>query len=494
MSEKNRKKSEFLKFIILFGFLCVFFYFVPYTDDDLRWGSQTGLDRLTDGFAGYGGRYLGYLIVMGMTRSTVFKTLFMSGIVILMACLIQYVTRLSIAPYVVVLSVMLAPLTLFSSTIGWVSGFANYVTSICSTLVYVSYVMSFERSDNKKKSLGMLIPMLLLGMINTLIVEHFTIYNILLGVGVVIFYAVKYKQLFVQFIGYIVGGIVGASWMFSNSAYHNILAGSDSYRDVGAGSVLKTIGTGLAKICKLGYMDNIILNCAIFVMLYLVVSKYKDTLELSKQNLAKNCLKVNLTSIIASMFLAKLLEESDSVHVSVYLVIIALSLLSMLALFVIAVLFAKCHDCFKVMVFLLISIVILDGPFLIVNPVTPRVFFGTYILFTILLCLLIKHLCDEWKIFSEQSVVKFVRIGVSVGAIFYIIVFAMIYKADCERLSDIKRQVQAGSDKVIMYSLPYEHFVHDITLYEKWELKGYKQFYHLPSDLELVVEDEEKDE
>lgn len=488
--DEKWRYSEGVKFIILFVLLCVFFYFVPYTDDDLRWGSQTGLNRLANGFAGYGGRYLGYLIVMGLTRSVIFKVLFMSTIVTMLAYLVRYITNLRIAPYVVILSIMVAPLSLFRSTIGWVSGFANYVTSVCFTLLYIAYIVYFERKDEKRNSIGAAVLLCLLGVINTLIVEHFTIYNILLGLFVVILFVLKDKRVFVQFVGYAVGSFAGALGMFSNSAYHNILAGSDSYRDVGNEGIIKTCGSGLVPICEYGYFDNIVLNIAIFITLCLVVWQYQNCLEHSKQSLVKGCLTVNFGYVMASFLMERLYDEGTSVGKGVHFIVICMSLLSILALIIIAVIFSKFYDCFKMILFLFISIVILNAPFLVVNPVTPRVFFGTYILFTIILCILIEQLCQETKLLSEKVVAKLCRLGLIVGAVFYIVVFSLIYKADNERLQDIRKQVAAGEERVVMHPLPYEQFVHEITLYKKWELRGYKQFYHLPKDLKLVVEEE----
>lgn len=210
--EQKVKIGEIAKCIIMFLVLCIFFYFVPYTDDDLRWGSQIGLNRLRNGFAGYGGRYLGYLIVMGLTRSVVFKVLFMSAVITVMAYLVRYITRLQIAPSIVMLLIMVAPLSLFRSTIGWVSGFSNYVTSICFTLVYIAYIAYFDRREIKQKSVWLAVPLFLLGTINTLIVEHFTVYNVLLGIFVVTVFALKYKHVFIQFVGYMAGTLVGASF------------------------------------------------------------------------------------------------------------------------------------------------------------------------------------------------------------------------------------------------------------------------------------------
>lgn len=489
MRIKNFLKSgECMSLLIMFFLLCAFFYLVPYTDDDLRWGSQIGLDRLNNGFAGYGGRYFGYLIVMGLTRSVIMKVLFMSVAIILIAYMVRYITNLSIAPYVVILSVMVAPLSLFSSTIGWVSGFANYVTSICFTLVYISYITYFERNETKRHSIGVTVPLCLLGVINTLIVEHFTIYNLLLGICVVILLALKHKCVFVQFASYAIGSIAGTLWMFSNSAYHNVLAGNDSYRNVGTAGIVETIKYGLEKICKYSYLDNIILNCVIFAALCFVVLRNKECIDKSRQFRVKGCLFINFACIIASIFITKILDGTNSVSTKVTCLIIAISLLGISSLILIALFLADFYGCFKKILFFLISIVILNVPFLIANPVTPRIFFGTYILFTIILCVLLELLFQDTKQSLKTDITRLCKTGLFVGTVFYFAIFISIYKADNERLKAIKQQVDNGVQSVVMYPISHEQFVHDITVYEKWELDGYKQFYHLPENLVLTAE------
>lgn len=482
------KRNEIIKMISMFLVLCIFFYFVPYTDDDLRWGSQLGLKRLSNGFVGYGGRYLGYLIVIGLTRSVVLKVLFMSMVIVLLAYLIRYITGLQTAPFIVLLSIMMAPLSLFSSTIGWVSGFANYVTSVCFTLVYVAYIMCFDRKEMKQQKVWLIIPLFLLGLSNTLIVEHFSIYNVLLGIITVIFFALKYKRFFIQFIGYVVGTLAGAWLMFSNSAYGNVLKGKDSYRDVGDGVTIQSIYYGLYKICKYGYLDNIILNIVIFIVFCAVISRYQKKICESKQALVTGCLLINFAYLVAGILFKNILDGTSEIDRRFRFAFVGVTLLSVFAYVVIVAVFAKYYQCFKVILFLLCSILIIDAPFLVANPVTPRVFFGSYIIYTVELCILMKELCSEINLFSEMDIAKFCKMGVVVGATFYIFIFSLIYKADYERLQDIRKQAEQGKKKIVMYSIPYEQFVHNITLSKKWELKGYKKFYHLPKNIKLVGE------
>ena len=62
------KNEKIGKYILLFAVFSVLFAVIPYTDDDLRWGCSVGMRRLLSWFDGYGGRYLGYLIIMLLTK------------------------------------------------------------------------------------------------------------------------------------------------------------------------------------------------------------------------------------------------------------------------------------------------------------------------------------------------------------------------------------------------------------------------------------------
>ena len=58
--------------------------------DDLTWGSSVGLDRLSNWFAGYNGRYVGNLIVIALTR---LPTVVRAGAEVAILCLLFYYAR-----------------------------------------------------------------------------------------------------------------------------------------------------------------------------------------------------------------------------------------------------------------------------------------------------------------------------------------------------------------------------------------------------------------
>lgn len=480
-NDHGRKRQELVRYLILFAIMCAFFFLVPYTDDDLRWGSEIGAKRLANGFADYGGRYLGYLLVMAMTRSVICKVLVMSGIFTGLVYVVSYISNWKYAIYLTVLLVLLAPLELFSSTMAWVSGYANYVTSIFFTLLFLSCVAQNAYTGGKtlegrhRRARSLLL--FLLGIVNALIVEHFTIYNILLALVVVWYFFKITKRLVPHLFSYFCGCVFGGVLMFSNSAYHNILAGSDSYRKIDFYSMTLNAVKGFSLICRYGYMYNTYLNLAFLAVLCGLCHQHSGRLSPRRRTIVTACLVADACFLVFSFF-----------QIWKYSVVAAMgiSIISALAKLTILFVLAQLDRVYLNALFLMVSIAVLDAPFLVVRPLTPRVFFGTYVMFILLLCLLGRQLQIAWPLSGKQ--VKALLIGsISACLVFFFWIYAHISIWDAQRLADIRMQVETGQQIVEMKSLPreYEAFVHDITLYESWELDGYKAFYGLPKSLIL---------
>lgn len=481
---ERQKRRCAVQYLLLFAVLCVFFYLVPYTDDDLRWGSRVGAERLATGFAGYGGRYLGYLIVMAMTRSVLFKVLLMSGVFTGLVWLIARLSAWRYAPYAAVLLLLTAPLELFSSTIAWVSGYANYVTSICFTLLFLLFAArSLPRGTSpggtalERHRAAAVLLLFLLGLVNTLIVEHVTLYNLLLALVLVCWVFKSDRRLLAPYLGYLCGCVLGACWMFSNAAYHNILSGSDTYRRVDIVNMIRNMLNGFSLICRYGYMYNSLLNLALLAVLCGLCHRYRSRLSPRQWGIVSLCLAVQAGFLVLCFFRVWLYSEAA---------VKGASLLSALALLTILGILASHERAFLNALFLLISIAVLDLPFLVVRPLTPRVFFGTYVLFILLLCLLGARLEAERPLPGKQLKALLLT-AIGVCFVFLLAVYAHISVLDAQRLAAVRAQAEAGEAVAEMQSLPsrYEKFVHDITLYQGWELDGYKDFYGLPEDLVL---------
>ena len=279
--DKKAQKRCFITYVVIFILLFVLCMLFPYTGDDWAWGCRIGLDRLSNWFDNYSGRYFGNLIVLALTRSNLLKSFVMSFCLTGIIALVNGLTGKQKNGVFIISSVLvLMPAALLRQAVVWTSGFANYTTSIFLTLIYIYYVRNIYNEDKPKQSPIAVIPLLILGAANTLIVEHLTLYNVVFAVYVIGFTIIKFKKVYVQHIAYFIGTIAGALLMFSNSVYRSVADGSDSYRTIGEGGIIsRAVDAYLDTIASEGFINNFILNIFLAVVCLVTWRKVKDKLS-----------------------------------------------------------------------------------------------------------------------------------------------------------------------------------------------------------------------
>ncbi len=130
-------------------FWCWVFFNTPYMNDDWYWGNPWGVEQLISG--GTNGRYMGNLCIVLITRSRVFMTLFcgfvMWGLTVLISRFepaLEARQRLSVFLFANIM-VFLEGRGIWQHTVGWLAGFANYVTSsFCLVLFFFFIRRSFS--------------------------------------------------------------------------------------------------------------------------------------------------------------------------------------------------------------------------------------------------------------------------------------------------------------------------------------------------------------
>ena len=292
MDIKEKKFKDIGRYALCFAMLFALSWLFPYTGDDWAWGSQIGLDRLHTWFDNYSGRYVGNLIVLALTRSNLLKSLAMTvaitGIIFLLERLIK--ERWSF--YVSIFLLICLPKAVLRQAVVWTAGFSNYVTSIFFTLIYIVYIYwIFDEEPNQNKLRQRIlpcIPLVALGMINTLIVENVTLYNVVLGIAVIIYVLFRYHKVLIQHVCYFAGTICGTAYMFSNSVYHSISSNADGYRSVAKGGIIsQALKNYFDVIYKEYFMNNIVLNLFILCTCYVIYVNYKKQSVESKNKLDK---------------------------------------------------------------------------------------------------------------------------------------------------------------------------------------------------------------
>ena len=94
--------------------------------------------------------------------------------------------------------------------------------------------------------------MFVLGFVSSLIVEHITLYSVVLAIFVLVYAIVKFKKVYASFVSYLAGTVGGTVLMFSNSVYHSVVSGNDGYRTIGDNGIVSTVKRAFS-----AYLDTI---------------------------------------------------------------------------------------------------------------------------------------------------------------------------------------------------------------------------------------------
>lgn len=481
-----------LLFIILLG-LCSLF---PYTGDDWAWGSSIGIERLQSWFDNYNGRYVGNLIVLALTRSTLLRNSFMAfcltGIVFCMEKIVG--KRWAFAAGGFLLIAM--PKAVLRQAVVWTAGFSNYTTSVFFVLIYIAYVCwIFNPKEQAQSHLrqkpvhGLLF--FLLGAISSLIVEHITIYNVVLGLGVLVYVYIKYKKVLVQHICYSAGGILGALYMFSNTAYHSIAKQEDTYRTVAFSGVLSRAKENYINEMYSGmFMQNLWLNALIVLVCIALYFGLRDKIKnKGVSGVLFGCLcgisAYFVWCVFSTVYLAYDTKPVKLLHIEAWGTFAAA-----VCLIVFSVIIAVIRKNPGKQLLFIGSVLCIAAPLLVVTPIGSRCFLATYVFLALLFMELLKMLLELHG--EKKTLVKAVRLfcllGCCFGLVFYAYIYGSIHKVDVSRLEHIREEVSKGETTVELIRYPYESFLWCATpgtSTDIWAAR-YKLFYDIPEEIELI--------
>ncbi len=485
------KKFNFT-YLIMFVALFILGWIFPYTGDDWAWGSQIGIDRLSTWFDNYSGRYFGNLMVLALTRSNLLKALSVSlciGGTVLLSNKIAGDKKYGVSLIICVLTFM--PLTLFRQSIVWTAGFANYSTSVFLTLIYIYYVNKMYVEKPKSNVLHAVI-LAAFGFGNTLIVEHVTLYNIVLAVYVIAFVIIKYKKVCAQHIAYLIGCLGGTVLMFSNECYRSTLEGSDGYRST-------ALGGGIEGIISRVFTNvfEVILNEGLFknviALLVIAVASVLVWLQMNKKIDRKFRLINTLSTVLIvayAAFAMYLMISGLSKKSFVLLVMLAATALYALSLAMFVLTLPVEKEQKAKLMFILGSVVVLFAPLCVITPIGSRCFFMHYVMYIIFALELLSLLKANTSKILDKA--KPVMMSIAcVGFACLLGIYSTISVANQARVEKAINDAKT-SDEITVQELPYRNYVWCSSLEEDtWEYR-FKLFYGIDENVKITMEDYEK--
>lgn len=264
--QKNKLACYVPDILLLLFFFALALLF-PYTGDDWAWGSQVGLNRLSNFFDNYNGRYAGNLLVILLTRSKLLDAIFMA-FCFWLSCLLCHAYNQAQKAFLLPFSVILffiMPTGLFQQAVVWTSGFCNYVPSGLCSLAYIVVIQSIFLGSYPSVPRYFIPAFLLLGFVGSLFVENMTLFHLCLGSTVIAYSFLRLKRVHPVSVAFLAGTIAACICMFSNSAYSSIASGNDNYRTMATSlsSLLYQSGTQLQGICENLFLSNILMCCVL---------------------------------------------------------------------------------------------------------------------------------------------------------------------------------------------------------------------------------------
>ncbi len=473
----------------------------PYTGDDWAWGSSIGIERLSTWFDNYSGRYLGNLIVLAMTRSRILRAVVMSLTLTGSVWCIEKITQRRWAFIVSVLSLLLLPRLVARQAVVWTAGFANYATSIFLTLVFFVWLNAHPvTKDRYRAPVSAALLLAVLGICNTLIVEHLTVFHVAASVCLVLYGLAFCRTLRTDLLAYAVGCICGALYMFSNSVYHSIATNEDGYRKIaGDGLVTRAVKNYFGVIYHEGYFNNHFINILIFaacVLLFIrFVRKKPDRLQLFAVVV---CLLVMALFMAYSLYYFKNHGYDYKAYKITQRVLFegCLTAANLVATILLSLLTTREKRINHRIALLWLAALMMIAPLFAVTPIGSRCFFSSYIVLVLIVCELYK--CIPVSGAGEKLRKAALAAGcllIIVCTVYHFYVFSAIYRADMQRLQHVREGVAAGQKSVELTHLPYEEKLWTATPFKEddiWETR-YKLFYGIPEDVDLVIVDYPED-
>jgi hypothetical protein len=485
---RNRFEATVLAtFFVLTSALAFLF---PRSGDDWAWGSQLGINRLTNLFRDYNGRYAGDLAILGLTRIPLLAPLILGATLTLTIFLVLDVTNNHSKPglLLTILLFLLMPLGTWRESVVWLSGYSNYALAGLCILIYLRSVnREWLGITRQRPGVAALATIACFGFVAALFVEHVTLYLVAAGVLSLVCFRYRFGRFSARSIAWAVSFLVGAVVMFSNSAYRQATsADSQKIYQKSLGSPLKVMfETTVDQISTLGVTHNVALNVVVVIMLAVLLRRASATSVTSR-------LEVTVLLCLAGLYVAltSCLAIADR-YLTLRLAARTLNgvaALVLLAVLVLASLLVVQNVQRRVQILVCCgSLLVLVAPLVLVSPVGPRCFYPTYLFFLAIVNLLMKEVLPESDDLAVRRLTRVVGVLSAAAFATFFVIYGIQHNADSERLSQIREQVAAGATAVTIKPLPFGNYVHYPDPKTRlWEFR-YELFHHLPLSLKITV-------
>lgn len=484
---KNFKKyiNNFkIQLIIAFFLLSLLFYFFPYTGDDWAWATQVGIERLQSGFANYNGRYVGNLFVLLLSRNEGIKVFLSAFVLVALAYnMFIFVNKQNKKLFwIALLFLLLTPKLIMAQTIVWTSGFTNYVIPTLFIFIYLNMFKYVFNGQIQFKRINCVYA-IILGIVNSLIMENITIFNIVISLVFLIYTYWKYKKIDYVQLCFLVASIIGTYIMFTNEAYTSISANKDDYRSItqDGNKIILAINTYFNKFYKMFFMNNYIISISISLIGIVVSNKIKKIKYDNKIRFLMNGVSTYLLFYICYLSI-KLINPNWNIFLR-YTKFFEGSLVCLwcLTLLILLLPLFKQNRLMRKAFVMEMSFVILLAPLFFVNPIWNRNVFPLYCMLVGLLLCLYEFVKEQIKLKKKYIIVLLSTTYLYLGSI-----YGYVWLSNERRENQIQIQLSKNTEVMTLKKLPYRDYLWMTEPKGEMWLDRFKLFYGIPLEKEII--------
>lgn len=470
--QRDQKRFPLLVFFLSFAFYCLIMWCAPYSSDDLEFATlpYTTFGEYLKYVLEYGnGRFLGNFCAIWLSNSraacVLVKALVMASTILLLPAVLGL--QSSIDYLVSFLLVTAIDPAIFGEVYAWTSGFSNYIPPVWASLV-ILYLIQHCKKPGQAFAAGACITVL--GFAGQLFIEHSSGVNVLLAICAVAAYARRREK---------TGTILSALWLITTVAgmavmlfvpklFHITGNHTDDYRSVQLYSIVSIVVSCAKNVIQLSNHHfgacTLPMCFGAFATVYMTRKTRTETANRRLYLTAGVALGYLLLSLTLSLdgYLGK--------GAIVQHVISGFFAFVPYVVWVIAAFQLEDKALRAKMVTLLAFALISLAPLLVVTPIPTRVVFQAHV-FVILGAMVCfaeirREIPEKWmsaltRMVAAVSVVLVVLLGS---------VFVSIRFMSQIREQHILRELDAGAQEIVIFSLPYD--------YTTWDHLWAQKFYN----------------
>lgn len=451
----NLLKNKRVIIIGLFFFFLILGYLVPMIADDWFWATYYGEWQVQEHFRELNGRYLGNLLIVSISRNRIARMIIFSIIMTISTYLLGIIKNNKYKNILLsFLLILTMSINVLKEAVLWISGFANYATSGLSLIILFYYIYHNNEFNNTFKRIFIFI----FGIASCLFLENVSILHLIVSIILNIYYFYKEKKIRMEYLLYFIACLIGNIIMFTNPSY-GLIINNDFDQAPKAFSINDIFN----------HLFNLILPELIYrnpIYLFLLTSQLKKHLKNDKRNFL-----LSIHPYLSIIYTLYTLIFNSNIYLN-YLV----SFLAILVIieFVIYV-FNKKDDFLSL---LTISVVILTGPLLFINPPEYRTIYPSHLVMIIILL----YLSDEINI-KDKAIYP----ALSTIMIIFMLIYTFNYYGERQRKYHILNHKE---DEVIKIPyLPLNRFVTKEEIDVREYQNKYSEFLNLKREPEYELYD-----